>query len=160
MPHSFGYRARTRHLFSRAFRTHGANNLTNYLTTYKVGDYVDIVANGSIHKGMPHKFYHGKTGVVWNVTRRAIGVEVNKVVRTRVLRKRINVRVEHVKPSRCREDFLKRCAEYNTKAQAAKAAGKPVENKRPVALPRPAHLVEASKSTIELVTPLKYEMLF
>jgi hypothetical protein len=22
---------------------------------------------------MPHKYYHGKTGVVWNVTKRAVG---------------------------------------------------------------------------------------
>ena len=29
---------------------------------------------------MPHKFYHGRTGVVWNVTKRALGVEVNKEV--------------------------------------------------------------------------------
>jgi hypothetical protein len=30
---------------------------------------------------MPHKVYHGRTGVVWNVTKRALGVEVNKQVR-------------------------------------------------------------------------------
>lgn len=30
---------------------------------------------------MPHKWYQGKTGVVWNVTKRAIGVEINKRVR-------------------------------------------------------------------------------
>ncbi|CAL9091114.1 unnamed protein product [Musa textilis] len=30
---------------------------------------------------MPHKFYHGRTGKVWNVTKRAIGVEINKQVR-------------------------------------------------------------------------------
>lgn len=30
---------------------------------------------------MPHKFYHGKTGRVWNVTKRAIGVELLKQVR-------------------------------------------------------------------------------
>jgi hypothetical protein len=29
---------------------------------------------------MPHKWYAGKTGVVWNVTKRAVGVEVNKIV--------------------------------------------------------------------------------
>lgn len=29
---------------------------------------------------MPHKVYHGRTGVVWNVTKRALGVEVNKLV--------------------------------------------------------------------------------
>lgn len=32
-------------------------------------------------QGMPHKYYHGKTGVVWNVTKRSVGVEVNKQVR-------------------------------------------------------------------------------
>jgi Ribosomal protein L21e len=31
-------------------------------------------------QGMPFKYYHGKTGVVWNVTKRALGVAVNKVV--------------------------------------------------------------------------------
>jgi Ribosomal protein L21e len=31
-------------------------------------------------QGMPHKYYHGKTGVVWNVTKRAVGVEINKQV--------------------------------------------------------------------------------
>jgi large subunit ribosomal protein L21e len=59
MPHSFGYRARTRHMFSRDFRKKGAIPLSTYLKTYKVGDIVDIKANGAIHKGMPHKFYHG-----------------------------------------------------------------------------------------------------
>jgi large subunit ribosomal protein L21e len=30
---------------------------------------------------MPHKFYHGKTGRVFNVTPHAVGVVVNKQVR-------------------------------------------------------------------------------
>ena len=30
---------------------------------------------------MPHKTYHGRTGIVFNVTRRALGVEVNKQAR-------------------------------------------------------------------------------
>ncbi len=30
---------------------------------------------------MPHKFYHGKTGRVYNVTKSALGVMVNKQVR-------------------------------------------------------------------------------
>ena len=41
---------------------------------------VDIKANPSIQKGMPFKGYHGRTGVVYNVTKRALGVEVNKLV--------------------------------------------------------------------------------
>ena len=35
-------------------------------------------------QGMPHKWYQGKTGIVWNVTKRAIGVEVNKKVGARL----------------------------------------------------------------------------
>merc|ERR1711879_219515 len=101
MPHSFGYRARTRKLFAQPFRKHGAVSLAKYLTTYKVGDYVDIKANASIHKGMPFKFYHGRTGVIWNVTPRAVGVEINKQVRNRIIKKRIHVRIEHIQPSRC-----------------------------------------------------------
>jgi large subunit ribosomal protein L21e len=46
-----GYRAGTRDLFSRDFRRHGAPGISTYLKTYKVGDYVDIKANASIHKG-------------------------------------------------------------------------------------------------------------
>ncbi|OVA06851.1 Ribosomal protein L21e [Macleaya cordata] len=66
MPAGHGLRSRTRDLFFRPFRKNG---------------YVDIKVNGAIHKGMPHKFYHGRTGKVWNVTKRAIDVEVNKQFR-------------------------------------------------------------------------------
>jgi large subunit ribosomal protein L21e len=59
MPHSFGLRARTRHLFARSFREKGPVKLSTYLKVYKTGDIVDIKANGAIHKGMPHKYYHG-----------------------------------------------------------------------------------------------------
>jgi len=82
--------------------------MTNYLTTYKVGDYVDIKVDGSAHKGMPFKFYHGRTGRVFNVNPRAIGVELLKRVGTRYMNKRINVRLEHIKKSRCNEAHLER----------------------------------------------------
>mmetsp|Transcript_51728 Transcript_51728/g.163552 ORF Transcript_51728/g.163552 Transcript_51728/m.163552 type:complete len:168 (-) Transcript_51728:97-600(-) len=108
MPHSYGSRARTRDLFSRGFRKAGTIPLSTYLRPIKRGDYVDIKANSAVQKGMPHKFYHGKTGIVFNVTKSSVGVEVNKIVRGKVLVKRVNLRVEHVKPSRCREEFLNR----------------------------------------------------
>ena len=57
---------------------------------------------------MPHKSYHGKTGRVFNVSKRAVGVVVNKRVRGKILPKRVYVRVEHVKHSQCRKDFLDR----------------------------------------------------
>lgn len=36
MPHSYGYRARTRSMFSRKFGEHGVNHLSTYLRNYKV----------------------------------------------------------------------------------------------------------------------------
>ena len=89
----------------------------------QTGDYVDIVANSSIQKGMPYKFYHGRTGIVYNVSRRAVGVEVNKQVRNRIETKRVNVRIEHVKPSTCRIDFLNRVKRNDEKKRDAKAKG-------------------------------------
>lgn len=50
MPGGQGYRARTRDLFKRGFRQKGYIPMATYLTTYKLGDYVDIKVNGAIHK--------------------------------------------------------------------------------------------------------------
>ena len=41
----------------------------------------------------------------------------------RIINKRIHVRIEHVRPSRCREEFLQRCKENDEKKHAAKVAG-------------------------------------
>jgi large subunit ribosomal protein L21e len=160
MPHSFGYRARTRKLFAQPFRKHGPVPLSKYLTTYKIGDYVDIKANASIHKGMPFRFYHGRTGVIWNVTPRAVGVEINKQVRNRIVKKRIHVRVEHVQPSRCKEDFLNRVKANEAAKKAAKAKGvKARLHKRLPAQPKPGKIVKAKITEAETIAPLKYELL-
>ncbi|GFP82220.1 60S ribosomal protein l21-1 [Phtheirospermum japonicum] len=101
---------------------------------------------------MPHKFYHGRTGRVWNVTKRSIGVEVNKQVGNRIIRKRIHFGVEHVQPSRCHEEILQRI-KRNDKLKAAKVQGKIISTKRQPEGPKPGFMVEGT--TIETVTPLK-----
>jgi len=117
MTNSKGYRHGTRDLFSRKFRKHGIIPLSTYMKVYKVGDRVDIKVyillflsyetlrcffvfcnlmknnfyfkgNGAVQKGMPYKVYHGKTGRVFNVSKHALGVIVNKRVRNRVIAKR------------------------------------------------------------------------
>jgi len=108
-------------MFSRNFRERGPIKLSTYLKTYKVGDIVDIKANGAVQKGMPHKFYHGRTGIVYNVTKSAVGVIVHKIVGNRYLEKRVNVRIEHVKHSKCRDDFLRRVKENAIKKKEARA---------------------------------------
>jgi len=145
MPHSFGYRARTRDMFSRAYRQRGMIKLSTYLRTFKVGDYVDIKANAAIHKGMPHKFYHGRTGRVYNVTKRAVGVRVNKIVGNRIIHKHINVRIEHVHQSKCRQGFLDRVKANELKKKEARATGVRAEIKRLPLQPKEAYTLKTNK---------------
>ena len=57
--------------------------------------------------------------------RSAIGVEVNKIHRQRQIVKRIHVRVEHVRPSRCKLGHLDRVKANEELKAAAKKSGKP-----------------------------------
>ena len=108
-------------------------------------------------QGMPHKVYHGRTGVVWNVTKRALGVEVNKQVGGRIIKKRIHVRIEHVVPSRCKEEFLARRAANDAAKAAAKAAGEPAPaRKRSVAGPRDGFTLTHVKP--QTVTAIPYDI--
>lgn len=141
MPHSFGYRARTRDMFSRPFREQGPTKLSTYLIKYKVGDYVDIKCNPSIHKGMPFKNYHGRTGVIFNVTKRAVGVRVNKEVNGKIIAKMLHVRVEHILPSKCKQEVTRRIKE-NEAAKAANSAGAKLNLKRQPKQPKEGYIYE------------------
>ena len=142
MPHSYGYRARTRGKFAKAFRRRGAVRISKVLTSYRIGDYVDIVVDGSIHKGMPHNLYHGRTGRVFNVNPRSVGVVVNKQFRNRIIPKRIHVRIEHLRQSTSRLGFLQRVRENDAKKTAANKEGKRISTKRQPVAPREAHVVK------------------
>ena len=160
MVHSFGVRARTRDLFSKPYKKHGATPFSRYFKTYKVGDYVDILADGSIHKGMPHKFYHGKTGQVFNVTAQAIGVIVNKKHNGRIIKKRIHVRFEHLRLSQSRLAFVQRVQENDAKKVAAKKAGQKIVTKREPVQPLPAHTVDIAKAGIVYLNAVKFRELY
>ena len=66
-------------MFAKEFRCKGMPGLARYLVNFKRGDYVDIVVDPSIQKGMPYSFYSGRTGVVFNVNRNALGVSFRSV---------------------------------------------------------------------------------
>jgi len=112
---------------------------------------------GAVQKGMPYKVYHGKTGIVYNVTKSAVGVILQKQVGNRYMEKRINVRIEHVRHSRSREDFLKRVKANFIKQQTAKETGEPQQLKRIPAQPRGARTVSLAENKPENITPVPYE---
>ncbi|KAJ5965690.1 60S ribosomal protein L21-A [Penicillium waksmanii] len=157
MPHSYGLRAGTRYAFSRNFKEHGMIRMSTYLKTFRVGDIVDLKVNGAVQKGMPHKVYHGKTGVVYNVTKSSVGVLLYKRVDNRYLEKRINVRIEHVQHSRSREEFINRVKENALKKKEAKEKGIHVHLKRQAVGPREAHTISFTDNAPETVVPIAYD---
>uniref|UniRef100_A0A287DBU0 60S ribosomal protein L21 n=1 Tax=Ictidomys tridecemlineatus TaxID=43179 RepID=A0A287DBU0_ICTTR len=142
MTNTKGKRRGTRYMFSRPFKKHGVVPLATYMRIYKKGDIVDIKRIGTVQKGMPHKCY-GKTGRVYSVTQHAIGIIVNKQVKGKILAKRINVCIEHIKHSKSRDSFLK-CLKEN-------------DQKRQPAPPREAHFVRTNGKEPELLETFPYE---
>ncbi|XP_040202318.1 60S ribosomal protein L21-like [Rana temporaria] len=159
MTNTRGKRRGTRYMFSRLFRKHGPVPLSTYMRIYKKGDIVDIKGTGTIQKGMPHKCYHGKTGRICNVTQHSVGIIVNKQVKGKILAKRINVRVEHIRHSKSRDSFLQRVKENERKKKEAKENGTWVELKRQPAQPSEAHFVRTFGKEPELLEPIPYEFM-
>ena len=107
---------------------------------------------------MPHKSYHGKTGRVFNVSKHAVGIIVNKRVKGRILPKRVSVRIEHVKHSTCRQDFLDRVKKNEALKTEAKKAGKSApECKRHAKEPLGAHVVSTGGNEPQFLAPIPYE---
>ena len=110
--------------------------MTNYLTNFKKGDFVTIKVDSSIHKGMPHHFYHGRTGQVFNINRRSVGVKFLKKVNGRFQEKTVHARVEHVQPSNCRTAFVARIRVNDQLKHEAKERGERISTKRQIAKPK------------------------
>jgi len=75
-------------------RRNSVRSLSYLLYDHKVGDKVVIDIDPSEHKGMPHRRFQGKVGVVEKVGRRALTVKVNIGNKE----KRVAARLNHVKP--------------------------------------------------------------
>uniref|UniRef100_H0XHD6 60S ribosomal protein L21 n=1 Tax=Otolemur garnettii TaxID=30611 RepID=H0XHD6_OTOGA len=145
-------------MFSRPFRKDGAAPLATYMGIYKKGDIVDIKGMGTVQKGMT-KCDHGKTGGVYNVTQHAVGIVVNKQVKGKILAKRINVRIEHIKHSKSGDSFLKRMKVNDQTRKEAKEKGTWVQLQCQPAPHREAHFVRSNRKEPELLETIPYEFM-
>ena len=145
----WGYRHGTRNKFSKAYKTKGLPGTSRYLVKFRRGDYVDIVVDPSVQKGMPYSFYHGRTGVVFNVNKSACGVEITKIVGNRQLRKRMHIKIEHLRRSRCNQDFLQRVKENDQKPKGS-------NKKRVPEGPKDMKIVTAEEDEVEVLAPLPF----
>ncbi len=78
MAKSRGFRRKTRSLFRKKPRERGKLGLSRILHNYQPGDKVVISIDPSVHKGMPHRRYHGKIGIIKGRRGRAYEVSVTQ----------------------------------------------------------------------------------
>jgi large subunit ribosomal protein L21e len=80
-----------------------------------------------------------------------------KKVGNRYIEKRVNVRVEHIRKSRSREDFLRRVKTNAASKKEAKEKGEKVEVKRLPVMPRTARTISLKSNKPETIVPIAYE---
>ncbi len=59
-----GLRRKTRSLFRKHKKEKGKMSLKKYLQSFNKGDRVELGVESSVHKGMYHPRFHGKTGSI------------------------------------------------------------------------------------------------
>jgi len=89
-----GFRHKTRSLLSRKPRERGKTGLSKILHEYVIGEKVVVKIDPSVHKGMPHRRYQGKVGVIIKKKGRSYVVNVTQGDAL----KEIIIRPEHLEP--------------------------------------------------------------
>lgn len=91
---SKGYKSRTRRLLKKPPRRRGLPSPDRLLYNYKTGEQVVILIDPSVHKGQPHKRFHGKIATI--MEKRGKAYVVSLKVGGKV--KKATVRPEHLRP--------------------------------------------------------------
>ena len=91
---SKGYRSGTRSLLTKEPRQRGKVRLSKLLQGYQPGNRVLIKIDSSVQKGMPHRRFHGRIGIVIEKRGRSYVVSVSQGDAV----KEIVVRPEHLEP--------------------------------------------------------------
>ena len=80
---------------SRSIMTKDAPRGVSFLLTeYNVGDRALVIIDPRQHKALPHRRYHGKVGIIKNVGRRVVTLDVKLGEKTKTL----ITRLDHIKP--------------------------------------------------------------
>jgi len=89
-----GFQHKSRSLLTRKPRERGKTSLTKILHGYEAGEKVVVKIDPSVHKGMPHRRFHGRVGVIITKRGRSYVVHVPQGDAT----KEIIIRPEHLTP--------------------------------------------------------------
>ena len=94
MRRSKGTRQGTRSILKRSKAQRGRLNIRRIMHKYEPGDRVAIVLDGGQQRGMPHRRFQGKTGIITGTQGRAYVVSVSDGNAN----KTVVARPEHLRP--------------------------------------------------------------
>jgi len=78
-------RKKSRGKLSRTVRAKGKSSVVRAIQEFETGAMVHVIIDPSIHKGMPHPRFHGKTGEVVGTRGRAFVLKVTDGDATKTL---------------------------------------------------------------------------
>ncbi len=87
---SHGFRHKSRNVMTKS----APRGVSFLLREYQVGQQALVIIDPRQHKGLPHRRYHGKVGIVKNVARRSITLDIKLGNKTKTL----ITRLDHIKP--------------------------------------------------------------
>ena len=87
---SYGFRHKTRSIMTKK----APRGVSFLLREYKKGERALVQIDPRQHKSLPHKRYHGKVGVIRNVGRRSVILDIKLGSKTKTL----ITRFDHIKP--------------------------------------------------------------
>ena len=87
---SHGFRHKSRSVMTKS----APRGVSFLLREYTVGQQALVIIDPRQHKGLPHRRYHGKVGIVKNVGRRSVTLDVKLGNKTKTL----ITRLDHIKP--------------------------------------------------------------
>ena len=87
---SHGFRHKSRSVMTKK----DPRGVSFLLREYRVGEQALVIIDPRQHKGLPHRRYHGKVGIVTNVGRRSVTLAVKLGNKTKTL----ITRLDHIKP--------------------------------------------------------------
>ena len=87
---SHGFRHKSRSVMTKS----APRGVSFLLREYTVGQQALVIIDPRQHKGLPHRRYHGKVGIVKNVGRRSVTLDVKLGQKTKTL----ITRLDHIKP--------------------------------------------------------------
>ncbi|MBI1936422.1 50S ribosomal protein L21e [Candidatus Woesearchaeota archaeon] len=80
-----GMRRKTRYKFRKEVRSRGKVSITRYFQSFNSGDRVYLGLESSVHKGMYHPRFIGKSGTVKGMRGKCYEVAINDLGKEKVL---------------------------------------------------------------------------